>query len=303
MHPRCHICGTESAFLMRKDDYDLFRCPKCLLVFVHPQPTLEYLRTKVYSYESGFQKGRAQDVSKVPPSSRYVAMLELLTRLKPHANVLDVGSGGGHFLYRAKERGFEVTGVELNKRVADSARAQGFAVYDGTVEEAPIAPGSFDIVVLGEVIEHVNAPRSLVRASARAVSKDGLLMITTPNLDCPWSKATFVLYRFFKIPWSSVTPPYHLFQFSANNLELLLSQEGFELKEAKYLPPPRLSYELGSLHLIKRFKKSRSLFDALYIGFAFALYIPLHALCQLLHPFLSKDFSMIHIYERTSGIQ
>lgn len=298
MKPLCHICDTPSAHLLTKDGYDLYRCARCRLAFVYPQPTLEYLRTEVYSAESGFQKGRAEDLAKYKPSARYVEMYRLLSAHKPHAKLLDVGSGGGQFIYHAKQEGFGVAGVELNKRLVDSSRAQGFEVYHGTLAEAGIPGSAFDAVVLGEVIEHVNDPRSLVRDSARVLKPDGVLLITTPNADCVWSRATLALYRLFRIPWSTATPPYHLFQFSASNLDLLLSQERFQRVDTAYLPPPRIGYELGSLHLLKRFKVSRNPIDLAYLAFAFALYIPLYGFCRLAHPFVHQDFSMLHVYRR-----
>lgn len=298
MKPSCRICSTRSAYLLSKDGYDLYRCPSCALIFVYPQPTLEYLRTELYSAESGFQKGRAEDLAQYKPSERYMEMYRVLKTHKPHAKLLDVGSGGGQFIYHAKQEGFEVAGVELNKRLVDSSRSQGFDVYHGTLAEAGIPESAFDAIVLGEVIEHVNDPRSLVRDSSRVLRPDGVILITTPNADCLWSRATLALYRLFRIPWSTATPPYHLFQFSASNLDLLLSQEGFRRVKASYLPPPTLRYELGSLHLLKRFKESRVPLDLAYLAFAFALYIPLYGFCRLVHPFLKQDFSMLHLYAR-----
>jgi 2-polyprenyl-3-methyl-5-hydroxy-6-metoxy-1,4-benzoquinol methylase len=285
---------------MQKDGFDLVRCERCALVFVHPQPTLEYLRTKVYSAESGFQAGRAQDLSRVPPQRRYRAMFDLACAFRPNARLLDVGAGGGHFLFWALRAGFTGAGVELNTRLADSARTQGLVMYAGTLDEAGVPAAHFDIVVMGEVIEHVNDPRQLIRGADRALAPNGALLITTPNLDCFWSRATFVLWKFFNIPWSSVTPPYHLFQFSVKNLDLLLEQEGYTRSMARYLPPPTLRYELGSLHLLKRFKASRNAFDLLFLVFAFALYTPLHTIARVIHPLLSKDFSMLHVYTRSN---
>lgn len=298
MVPSCVVCGATTRSFLTKDGYNLVRCPSCGLAFVYPQPTLEYLRTKVYSAESGFQKGRVEDLAKYVPSQRYLAMYALLQEAKPGGSLLDVGAGGGHFLYHAKRRGFTAAGVELNTRLADSARAQGFTMYDGTLSDAAIDPHSFDIAVLGEVIEHVNDPRALVRDAARALAPDGVMLITTPNMDCLWSRTTLRLYRWFGIPWSTSTPPYHLFQFSVNNLDILLEQEGFERVAAAYLPPPTLKYELGSLHLLKRFKTSRNPLDLAYLIFASSLYIPLYGFCRLVHPFLKKDFSMLHLYRR-----
>jgi hypothetical protein len=68
----------------------------------------------------------------------------------------------------------------------------------------------------------------------------GRIIITTPNLDCFWSKSTLLLYKWFGIPWSSLTPPHHLFQFSTSGISKssvyyeLFNLLKLILKEKKY---------------------------------------------------------------------
>ena len=299
--PSCIICRATTVSFLKKDGYEHLRCTRCGLVSVFPQPTLEFLRTKVYSKESGFQSNRVEDLATTTPSRRHDTMCRMLTRFKPDARLLDVGCGGGQLMFLARKRGLAASGVELNQRLADSARAHGFQVFSGTIAEAAFPRASFDAVSLGEIIEHVNDPRAFVRDAAEAIAPGGVLLITTPNMDCVWSRTTLWLYRTFGIPWSTATPPYHLFVFSASNLDLLLGQEGFERVAEEYLPPPTLRYELGSLHLLKRFKESRNPFDLAFLLFAFSLYVPLHALCRAIHPFVRQDFSMLHLYKKKTS--
>jgi len=300
MNPTCHICSESSFFLLNKDDFDLYRCSKCSLVFVYPQPSLDFLRKEIYSKESGFQSNRAEDLSKVSPSHRYKVMYRLIGKVLPKAQILDVGAGGGHFLYWANKHGFSGAGVELNERTASSARVHGLTIFNGTLAETVEEMGNrkFDIVTLGEIIEHVNSPRELVRSSKEVLKESGFILITTPNLDCFWSKSTFLLYRWFGVPWSSATPPYHLFQFDSNNLDFLLKLEGFSLAEEVYIPMTKLKYELGMLHLLKRFKKTKNPKNFLLMGFAYSSYTILFLMNLALRLFLKKDFNMVKLYRR-----
>lgn len=131
-------------------------------------------------------------------------------------------------MYLAEKRGVRTSGVELNKRTADIAISNGLNVFNGFLEEAKFKNKCFSAVVLGDVIEHDRDPRSLILECERILEDGGILIISTPNLDCFWPKATFILFKLFKIPWSSVTPPYHLYQFSRNNLDLLLTSKKFK---------------------------------------------------------------------------
>ncbi len=298
MKPHCSICDTSSIFLLNKDEHDLYKCPKCQLVFVYPEPPSTFLQENLYSAESGYMSNRArQDLSKDKEQKRVSVVFDYFQRHNPKGLMLDVGCGNGQMMYWAQKRGIESKGVELNKRTADRALEYGFEVYNGFLEDAPFDKKSFDYVFLGEIIEHVIDPRVFVRQTASFLREEGLVGITTPNIDCPWSKTTFFYYKIFGIPWSSVTPPYHLNQFDSANLDLLMRQEGFTEVLTKYLRIPPLKYELGMLHLIKRYKKSKKFRDLLFAIFSFALYSITHLFFRLLHPIWGKDFQMVKVYK------
>lgn len=296
MNPQCHICSSESKFLLQKDGFDLYKCLKCDLVFVWPQPSPETLARDYYSEKSGYQNNRAEDILKVSETKRAKKVFEFFKNNKPNGKILDVGCSGGHFMYWAQKRGFNPSGVELNKKTANSAVSYGFEVYNGFLKDAPFEKGGFDIVFLGEIIEHVNDPRELITDALKFLKQDGLIVITTPNIDCFWSKTTFWLYKVFKIPWSSVTPPYHLFQFNSNNLDVLLGKENLKLISESYLLMTRLKYELGMLHLLKKFKNSKKIIDFIFMIFAFASYIFIYILNIISWIFRKKDFNVIKIY-------
>jgi SAM-dependent methyltransferase len=304
--PLCHICNTVSVYLLNKDSYDLYRCPKCALVFVHPQPHSDFLATKVYSKDSGYQGGKAKDLSKVPLTKAYHKIFSYLERKGAKGTVLDIGCSNGEFLYGAKVRGFKGKGVELNSYTAGLARANGLEVYDGSLADVRNKPGfedgGFDIIFLGDLIEHVSNPRGLLLECKTLLAPSGRIIISTPNLDCIWAKATYVLYTFIRIPWSSVTPPYHLFQFSHANLLMLLNQCGIGHEATWYNGRPPLSYERGSTHLVKvwRGKKgiSRIIFGA-YMFFSLGLQALLYVMVDLIGLLGYKnDFCMIVVGEK-----
>src|SRR4051812_21860846 len=114
MEPLCHICSHRSVFFMDKDGFSLYRCPSCALVFVSPQPSAESLEKQLYSYESGYQANRVEDLSLMKEQARALFALNCFVRAESSRTVLDVGCGNGQFLYWARQRGFAGSGVELN---------------------------------------------------------------------------------------------------------------------------------------------------------------------------------------------
>ncbi len=294
MKPTCHICETPSNFLLTKDGYDLYRCPVCELVFVFPQPVPDFLKDKVYSFESGYQSNKKGNFSDQPVDKKTRKIFELLKGKS--GNLLDVGCSSGEFMHFAQMKGFKAYGVELNKRTADVAVAHGLAVFNGFLGDAKYQNEFFDVIFLGDIIEHVNSPDSLIAECSRILKKEGMIIISTPNLDCAWSGVTLRLYRVFGIPWSSVTPPYHLFQFSFRNLNRFMKTRNFVQTDSFFLKPPRLAYELGSLHLLKRWKQSNKIKDLLFMIFAFAMYTIFYGIDVMLTPIKPRDFSMVVSY-------
>lgn len=99
---------------------------------------------------------------------------------------LDIGCGGGLFLSKLKAEGADVTGVELSDtRAYYSKTKHGFEVVKRTIEDSywEAFHGSFDIVTLWDVIEHVNYPLATLQAVAKLLKPGGILLIDTPCRD------------------------------------------------------------------------------------------------------------------------
>lgn len=302
MNPKCHICSHEARFLLTKDGFDEYLCQNCSLSFVYPQPEAEWLKTEVYSLESGYQRNKTVDLSIERENKRYGRVLNYMAEGRPGGTLLDVGCSSGQVMYWARNRGLKPKGVEINKRTADMAAKNGFEVYNGFLENAPFEKNSFDLIFLGDIIEHVNDPREFLKEVVSFLKPRGLVVISTPNVNCFWSKLTFQFYKLFKIPWTSATPPYHLFQFSFENLNMLTSEFGLMPERAFFLPPPSLKYELGSLHLFKKYKENKSPHAWFYMVFAFSLYTLAYALNLISHLFVKKDFQMSVVYSQSNKI-
>jgi ubiquinone/menaquinone biosynthesis C-methylase UbiE len=96
--------------------------------------------------------------------------------------VLDVGAGSGTFTNILSDRGFEVTSTDVTEDALEVLRARA----SGTVERAdatslPFAASSFDAVILGEVLEHVENEEAALAEMARVLRPDGVLALTVPR--------------------------------------------------------------------------------------------------------------------------
>ena len=300
MKPRCHICSAESYYMLSKDGYTLYKCPSCALVFLFPMPEDAYLKEEVYSAKSGYQGHRAkEDLIHAPPTKRFDEIIRYLGNVSGK-KILDVGASNGEFLYLLKNIGADTYGVEINTKTANAALKLGLNIFTGFLEEANYRDDFFDIVHLGDILEHVTNPRALLAECRRVLRPGGILIVRTLNMDCFWADTTLRLYRLFGIPWSAVTPPHHLHFFTWDNLNQLLGQVGFGFDWHRFELPPALKYELGSLHLVKRYKMNRRLKDLFFAVFAFSLYTALWFTDRMIAPFKKRDNEVLAMYLKHS---
>jgi len=102
---------------------------------------------------------------------------------KKGLRVLDIGCADGSFSKYLKDLGFEVYGVDISKEAIDNAKRLGInAMIHDVSKKFSFEDGFFDIVVMMEVIEHVYDTDFLLDEINRITKKDGILIITTPNL-------------------------------------------------------------------------------------------------------------------------
>jgi len=97
-------------------------------------------------------------------------------------NHLDVGAGHGQLISRLKDR-FNVNSSACDYH-SDRFNVQGVEMLDVNLNKDPLPypDNSFDIVTCSEVVEHLENYRRLISEICRVTKKDGLVVITTPNV-------------------------------------------------------------------------------------------------------------------------
>lgn len=135
--------------------------------------------------------------------------------------VLEVGSGNGQFLaaFRKLSPNAGLSAVEFVnpdlKKVASQNQIDCFS----SLEELEMRGGSFDLIALWHVLEHLADPWSLIRRLTKLLKQEGALVFSTPNMFCPG-----VLRYPSSWPWNQ-PPPIHLWHFHPKALERRLHSE------------------------------------------------------------------------------
>jgi len=111
--------------------------------------------------------------------------------------VLDVSCKEGEILQALKPQGFTVQGTHYAE---DAQEVDGIPIDRGVdlLQGLPYAAESFDIVLLVEVIEHLENHRAAMDEVARVLKPGGVLILTTPNIMRLNSRLHFFLTGYHK---------------------------------------------------------------------------------------------------------
>ena len=108
---------------------------------------------------------------------------QLERRLPPgRRRLLDIGAHAGRFIARARGRGWNADGLELNPRTAAyAAAASGGQVHQGNLYSWSNPGAPYDAVTMTDVLEHIPDPRSALRRVHVLLAADGWIAVKVPN--------------------------------------------------------------------------------------------------------------------------
>src|SRR2546422_4554883 len=138
----------------------------------------------------------------------------------PGRHVLDLGCRDGA-LTQAYAGGNEIVGADADREALAEAQKLGIETRWADLDEPlPFEDASFDVVVAGELLEHLRDPRRLVDEARRVLRPAGTFVASVPNAYRLKNRLRFLLGR--KVE----DDPTHLQLFSPNDIRALLA--GFD---------------------------------------------------------------------------
>ena len=235
--PRCEsevyttlFRGTDRLYATTNRYFNVVECSSCALLRLDPRPTPEDLARfypETYWWEEApSSAGRLAEIYRQLVLRDHVWFVSRAIR-RP-GPVLDVGCGGGSFLHAIEGQGHPVFGSDISPKAARTAfKRYGLSTICASLPHLPFVEGTFSVVTMFHVLEHLAEPMAALEAARRLLAPGGRLVVQVPNAAC-WQMLLL------GERWSGLDIPRHLIDFRAEDLEGLLEHCGFEVRRRKY---------------------------------------------------------------------
>lgn len=222
----CPLCSLEEHQTLATrgratEDLHTVICTGCGLVFTSPIPTPEEVAEYYAKDYRLLYKGVAQPKLKHihRAGTRALARLPLVEKhAQAGARILDIGSGGGEFVYLLKTRGYDARGIEPDEGYGGfSVQEYGVDVKIGPFEISMFEPESLDLVTANHVVEHLRDPLSVFQGVLQGLRMGGHFIVEVPNVES--------LYHTPSNKWHFA----HIFNFNPDTMENLGRRAGFDV--------------------------------------------------------------------------
>jgi 2-polyprenyl-3-methyl-5-hydroxy-6-metoxy-1,4-benzoquinol methylase len=169
------------------------------------------------------------------PLGGHARLLELVGSEK---RVLDVGCSSGYLARPLVGRGCVVVGVERDPVAAESAREVCEAVYVGDVEtmDLPFVDQAFDVVLCGDLLEHLRDPEAFLVRVRRLLTPGGRVVLSTPNV-ANWAMRLSLLAGRWTYKDRGILDRTHARLFTRRTLVETLELAGYRIVELDYTVP------------------------------------------------------------------
>jgi 2-polyprenyl-3-methyl-5-hydroxy-6-metoxy-1,4-benzoquinol methylase len=159
-------------------------------------------------------------------AERIVSVLE-----NRNGRVLDLGCGTGALLARLSAKGYtSLHGVDIalpEKMLAGIA----FSACDLDSGALPFEDDSLDLIVSVEVFEHVENMGTLIKEVGRTLTRDGVLIMTTPNVHSIEARLRYLLLGKLK-QFDEIGDPTHVYPVFMHAFAKILARNSLEVVDA-----------------------------------------------------------------------
>ncbi len=264
----CPICGQSRPVVLLEcysqpfaRTFQLVRCYDCGMGYTNPRPQVTDLAQLYPAHYAAYRGCPSMKIGwckrqrmRLEKWSAYVSVhgrkkwLRRLAQLLFHSiaprsdtllsfamegegRLLDFGCGVGEYASKMQQRGWQVDGIDLSNHAAQKAQQlYGFSVWVGSLPHPNVKPQSYDMITMGQVLEHIPNPHQIISSALEALKPNGRLVISVPNLES-WGRQAFGKY------WWPLQMPWHVLHFTPSALTALMRMHGFAIESIQMMKP------------------------------------------------------------------
>jgi SAM-dependent methyltransferase len=211
--------------------YEYRRCNNCRSMLIDPLPSDGELR-QMY----GHAAYHSEHYANLDLDGGATLLPRMRGAMGPVRTLLDFGCGNGSFLRSMRELGIDAEGVELDA-AARAAAAANSGCRVSSLEEVVAVNRTYDVVRLGDVLEHLRSPKRTLSELERLLAPGGVFFIEGPLEENPSlvllaSRIFGTMKKLLGRELFGDLPPFHLSRMSAAGLRQFLRKTmNYELRE------------------------------------------------------------------------
>lgn len=230
MVDKCKFCGGEIQLINKT--YHLVECLNCFLIFSrkkYSQNELKAVYNHLYNDDnpkySTYSIFEYEQLKNGITNIGYNRERLIKNYINNNSKILEIGSGIGLIgCYIQKNYpNSPYTGVEIDEKINDKAKLFGLNVQLGDFGVIGDFENKFDIVLMWEVLEHIQDLKKCLSLISNRLTKGGLFIFSVPNYDKKFN------YKFSGDKIFQDGPPIHLNFFRRKSIEKLFESDDFEI--------------------------------------------------------------------------
>ncbi len=247
------LIETKDYFLTN-ELYSISECNNCKLLITNPQPDSSeigrYYKSENYVSHKAKPKSVTDHAYMVARKFSIASKLKIINGYHHNHTILDFGCGNGDFLSACKNKGWSTVGFEPSddaRKIAEKKLNQNIF---SKVEELTNR-GLFSIITLWHVLEHIPDLHETIANLRNLVSNNGKIIFALPNHESYDAK-------YYNRYWAAYDVPRHLYHFSRNSMNYLMSKNGLKLDDvipmkldAFYISLLSEKYKTGKYNYLK----------------------------------------------------
>jgi len=180
--------------------------------------------------------------------------------------ILDVGCSIGTVGGDLKKRQTaEVTGIELDTKMAEAAKTKLDRVIAGDIETLNLntvfKPGYFDCIILADILEHLKNPWQILNELTNFLSEDGVVIASIPNIRHYSAIVNLIFWGYWPYRERGIFDRSHLRFFTLRNIEEMFANAGLKIDKVQrtYRIIESISEKFAFIASINRFSRCLSI--------------------------------------------